>query len=347
MKAAQLPQPLLQGSFSPFPPLGFGCRPGFWPGRSGSSRRARGSPGRARPSRTRSRPDQTARRYVRAMNSFGRVVASEAELREVIPASARRVAASPEGDRPPRSALPRLHRPLAAAHARHGRCGGGCDVSPRGGPPGFATLDHRRLLVPDFPGNRRLDSQRNLLDNPRASLLFLIPGLARRCGSRVAPASPGTRPCWPGWPCTAACPSGPRRRGGRRLHPLRQGLDPIGRVAARHVVRRAASASKILRDHMASPRSPRRTSRSGSATLREEAVLIQPRTAPLRSSQARELLSRSAPAVADAAGPFYLGREGDGEAGATGGPSSGTGGGSGRGGGRFRGIAGGGGGATQ
>lgn len=33
------------------------------------------------------------------------------------------------------------------------------------------------MLAPDFPGNRRLDSYRNLLENPRESLLFLIPGL--------------------------------------------------------------------------------------------------------------------------------------------------------------------------
>jgi hypothetical protein len=39
------------------------------------------------------------------------------------------------------------------------------------------VLDSERLLIPDFPGNRRLDSQLNLLSNSRASLLFLVPGL--------------------------------------------------------------------------------------------------------------------------------------------------------------------------
>lgn len=63
---------------------------------------------------------------------------------------------------------------LATADAQ-----GDCDVSPRGGPAGFArVLDERRLLIPDFPGNRRVDSQRNLLENPQAGLLFVIPGLA-------------------------------------------------------------------------------------------------------------------------------------------------------------------------
>jgi uncharacterized protein len=55
---------------------------------------------------------------------------------------------------------------------------GDCDASPRGGPPGFVrVLDDRRLLVPEFPGNRRADSHRNLLENPRAAMLFTIPGL--------------------------------------------------------------------------------------------------------------------------------------------------------------------------
>ena len=55
---------------------------------------------------------------------------------------------------------------------------GRCDVSPRGGPPGFvAVLDERRLAIPDLPGNRRLDSLRNIVENPWVGLLFVIPGL--------------------------------------------------------------------------------------------------------------------------------------------------------------------------
>ena len=55
---------------------------------------------------------------------------------------------------------------------------GACDVSPKGGPPGFATvLDDRRLLIPDATGNRRLDSLQNMLHNPQVGLLFLIPGM--------------------------------------------------------------------------------------------------------------------------------------------------------------------------
>jgi PPOX class probable FMN-dependent enzyme len=54
---------------------------------------------------------------------------------------------------------------------------GRCDVSPKGDAPGFVrVLDDHRLIVPDRPGNRRLDGMRNLLVNPRVGLLFLVPG---------------------------------------------------------------------------------------------------------------------------------------------------------------------------
>jgi PPOX class probable FMN-dependent enzyme len=65
---------------------------------------------------------------------------------------------------------------------------GRCDVSPRGGRPGFVRiLDDRRLAIPDARGNRRVDSLRNLVDNPHAGLLFLIPGLGEtlRANGRV------------------------------------------------------------------------------------------------------------------------------------------------------------------
>ncbi len=55
---------------------------------------------------------------------------------------------------------------------------GNCDVSPRGDPPGFVRiLDDRTLLVPDRPGNRLADSLRNILQNPRVGLLFILPGV--------------------------------------------------------------------------------------------------------------------------------------------------------------------------
>lgn len=54
---------------------------------------------------------------------------------------------------------------------------GKADVSPRGDPAGFVRiLDAKTLAIPDRPGNNRLDSQTNILANPRVGLLFLIPG---------------------------------------------------------------------------------------------------------------------------------------------------------------------------
>lgn len=55
---------------------------------------------------------------------------------------------------------------------------GGLDCSPRGDPPGFVRVaDKHTLLMPDRRGNNRLDSLRNLIEDSRASLLFLIPGV--------------------------------------------------------------------------------------------------------------------------------------------------------------------------
>jgi uncharacterized protein len=55
---------------------------------------------------------------------------------------------------------------------------GKCDVSPRGDMPGFAlVLDEKHLLIPERPGNKRIDTLRNVLANPNVGLLFLIPGL--------------------------------------------------------------------------------------------------------------------------------------------------------------------------
>lgn len=55
---------------------------------------------------------------------------------------------------------------------------GKCDVSPRGDAPGFVTvLDEQHLFIPERPGNRRMDTAHNLIENPNIGLLFLIPGL--------------------------------------------------------------------------------------------------------------------------------------------------------------------------
>ena len=54
----------------------------------------------------------------------------------------------------------------------------GLDCSPRGDPPGFVrVVDEHTLVIPDRRGNNRIDSLRNLVRDPRISLLFLIPGV--------------------------------------------------------------------------------------------------------------------------------------------------------------------------
>jgi len=53
----------------------------------------------------------------------------------------------------------------------------GADVTPRGDQPGFVhVLDDATLLIPDWPGNNRLDTLMNIEANPQVGLLFLIPG---------------------------------------------------------------------------------------------------------------------------------------------------------------------------
>jgi uncharacterized protein len=51
------------------------------------------------------------------------------------------------------------------------------DVSPRGGSPGFVRVsDDGAILIPDAPGNNRLDSLENIIRTGKVGLLFLIPG---------------------------------------------------------------------------------------------------------------------------------------------------------------------------
>ncbi len=55
---------------------------------------------------------------------------------------------------------------------------GAADISPRGDAPGFVrVLDDRTLLIPDRLGNNRIDSLRNVLQNPQVGLIFLVPGV--------------------------------------------------------------------------------------------------------------------------------------------------------------------------
>jgi uncharacterized protein len=65
----------------------------------------------------------------------------------------------------------------------------GLDSSPRGDPAGFVQIaDDHTVLIPDRRGNNRIDSLRNIVRDPRVSLLFLIPGIGEtlRINGRAA-----------------------------------------------------------------------------------------------------------------------------------------------------------------
>ena len=55
---------------------------------------------------------------------------------------------------------------------------GYCDASPRGDQAGFVhVLNEKQLVIPERPGNKKIDSLSNILSNPKIGLLFFIPGL--------------------------------------------------------------------------------------------------------------------------------------------------------------------------
>lgn len=106
---------------------------------------------------------------------FGDAVRSEAELRALVPAPTH-TAYRKQIDRLDAHCAELIAASPIVFLATSGP-DGTCDVSPRGGPPGFArVLDEHRLLLPEGKGNNRLDSLANVLANPRVGLLFVIPG---------------------------------------------------------------------------------------------------------------------------------------------------------------------------
>lgn len=56
---------------------------------------------------------------------------------------------------------------------------GAADVSPKGDMPGFVQVpDEHTLVIPDRPGNRRIDSMTNIVENPHVAVIFMIPGIS-------------------------------------------------------------------------------------------------------------------------------------------------------------------------
>jgi len=52
------------------------------------------------------------------------------------------------------------------------------DCSPRGGEAGFVkVLDEKTILIPDSPGNNRLDTLTNIIATSKVGLLFFVPGI--------------------------------------------------------------------------------------------------------------------------------------------------------------------------
>ena len=53
----------------------------------------------------------------------------------------------------------------------------GIDCSPKGDGPGFVQLlDDHTLLIPDRPGNNRIDGMKNIIANPAVGIIFMVPG---------------------------------------------------------------------------------------------------------------------------------------------------------------------------
>lgn len=51
-------------------------------------------------------------------------------------------------------------------------------ISPKGDAPGFVTvLNENTLVVPDRPGNNKILSFRNLLENEKLAIIFFVPGV--------------------------------------------------------------------------------------------------------------------------------------------------------------------------
>jgi len=107
---------------------------------------------------------------------FRDLVTSEETLRAIIggePSEVARKKELPALDPHARAFIARSPFLLLGTSGPDGRC----DVSPKGDAPGFVrVLDDQHLVIPDRPGNKRLDGMRNILTNPHVGLIFLIPG---------------------------------------------------------------------------------------------------------------------------------------------------------------------------
>jgi PPOX class probable FMN-dependent enzyme len=129
----------------------------------------------------------TGREHIVGATTFSDTITTLEQLRQVIPppnelAVRKQISRLDEHCREFIARSPFLF--LATSNAR-----GDCDVSPKGDAPGFVqVLDDETIVIPDRPGNNRLDSLTNILENPHAGVLFLIPGAdwTLRVGGRAS-----------------------------------------------------------------------------------------------------------------------------------------------------------------
>ncbi len=108
-------------------------------------------------------------------NQFTEIITSETELREVLgqpSALAANKGVSTLDDHCRAFIASSPFMMIATSDAN-----GNVDISPKGDPAGFVqVLDERTLAIPDRPGNRRADTFRNILQNPKVGLIFFVPG---------------------------------------------------------------------------------------------------------------------------------------------------------------------------
>jgi uncharacterized protein len=109
------------------------------------------------------------------MAAFDDILTTEQDLRAIMGTPSARAAKKVQNslDAHTRAFIAQSPFLLLATSDANGRC----DVSPKGDAPGFVqVLDDRRLVIPERPGNKRLDGMLNLLANPHLGLIFMVPG---------------------------------------------------------------------------------------------------------------------------------------------------------------------------
>lgn len=108
--------------------------------------------------------------------SFGNVIASETELRDLyrFPAATTQKKVLRHLEQHARTFIEASPFVLVGTTSPDGSA----DVSPKGGPAGFVVvLDDDHIAIPDLSGNNLLDSITNIVNGSGIGLLFLVPGM--------------------------------------------------------------------------------------------------------------------------------------------------------------------------